>query len=85
MLREVKVYEFNKDTGSKVYKLKEAASDMLIYDVPNNWKTRKGAESWAKKHGYKIAENTAATFKSYIAGAVSALKKNSKHFTDHIK
>lgn len=26
----------------------------VSYYAPNNWKTRKGAERWALKHGYEL-------------------------------
>lgn len=52
---KVAVYVINKGTESQYYGLKNNEENKALYCAPNNWKTEKGALSWAKKHGYEIA------------------------------
>ena len=51
---KVTVYCINKGTASEYYGLKNAEENMVLYCAPNNWKTSKGAERWAVKHGFEI-------------------------------
>lgn len=55
---KVKVYVINKGTPSEYYGLKSADEGDILYGAPNNWKSRKGAERWAEKHGYQVVEST---------------------------
>lgn len=54
---KVKVYVINKGTPSEYYGLKSDDEGDVLYGAPNNWKTRKGAERWAEKHGYEVVES----------------------------
>jgi len=51
---EVKTYCINRGTAAEFYGLKNAEDNIPLYAAPNNWKTEKGAERWAEKHGYKV-------------------------------
>jgi hypothetical protein len=50
---KVTVYCINKGTASEYYGLK-STEGVVLHSAPNNWKTAKGAERWAKKHGFEI-------------------------------
>lgn len=54
---KVKTYCINKGTASQYFGLKNAEENQVLYFAPNNWKTEKGAERWAIKHGYEIVKN----------------------------
>lgn len=51
---KVKTYCINEGTASQYYGLKNAESGQVLYAAPNNWKTEKGAQRWAEKHGYEV-------------------------------
>lgn len=53
---KVKTYCINRGTPSEFYGLKNAEDNMVLYAAPNNWKTEKGAERWAQKHGYNLVK-----------------------------
>ena len=55
---KVFVYVINEGTPSEYYGLKNADEGTVLYSAPNNWKSRKGAERWAEKHGYQVVEST---------------------------
>ena len=52
---KVTTYIINKGTASQYYGLKSKEENKVLSHAPNNWKTERGALSWAKKHGYEIA------------------------------
>ena len=54
---KVKVYIINEGTTSQYYGLKNADEGTVLYSAPNNWKSRKGAEKWAEKHGFEVVES----------------------------
>ena len=51
----VTTYVINEGTKSQYYGLKEVEENKVLWGAPNNWKTKKGAENWAKKHGFEVA------------------------------
>lgn len=51
----VKIYVINEGQKTQYFGLMEAKENRVLYGAPNNWKTKKGAEKWAIKHGLKIA------------------------------
>ena len=51
---QVKVYEI-KTTDGKRYGLKNAKHDYILH-MASAWKTRKGAEGYAKKHGFELVQ-----------------------------
>ena len=55
---KVKTYCINEGTASRYYGLATVATDpkdcQVLYAAPNNWKTEKGAQRWAEKHGYEV-------------------------------
>ena len=51
---KVTVYCINKGTAGEYYGLKSAEEGNVLHSAPNNWKTAKGAERWAKKHGFEV-------------------------------
>lgn len=51
---KVKTYCINKGTSSQYFGLKNAGENQVLYSAPNNWKTEKGAERWAIKHGFTL-------------------------------
>lgn len=53
---KVTVYVINAGTKSQYFGLKNAKENQVLYYAPNNWKTKRGALNWAKKHGLEIAE-----------------------------
>ena len=53
----VKIYVINEGTSSQYYGLKNADEGTVLYSAPNNWKSRKGAEKWAEKHGFEVVES----------------------------
>ena len=55
---KVKIYVINEGTPSQYFGLKSADEGDILYGAPNNWKTRKGAEKWAEKHGYEVVESS---------------------------
>ena len=50
----VKIYCMNRGTDTEYYGLKNAMENTILHTAPNNWKTEKGAENWAKENGYLI-------------------------------
>ena len=46
----------NEGTKSQYFGLMTADERQVLHYAPNNWKTRKGALNWAKKHGYEVQE-----------------------------
>ena len=55
---KVKTYCINEGVNSQYYGLKTADENQVLFCAPNDWQTENGAISWAKKHGYEIAETT---------------------------
>ena len=55
---KVKVYVINEGTPSEYYGLKNAEEGTVLYSAPNNWKSAKGAQRWAEKHGYEVVESS---------------------------
>ena len=55
---KVKVYVINEGTPSQYFGLKSADEGDILYGAPNNWKSRKGAERWAEKHGLEVVESS---------------------------
>ena len=55
---QVIVYVINEGTPSQYYGLKSAEDGHILYAAPNNWKSRKGAERWAEKHGFTVVESS---------------------------
>ena len=53
---KVTTYIVNEGTASQYYGLMTAIEKQVLYTAPNNWKTRKGAENWAKKHGFEVVK-----------------------------
>ena len=53
---KVKIFVINEGTESQYFGLKNADENTVLYDAPNNWKTKKGAVKWAIKNGLEIAE-----------------------------
>lgn len=51
----VTTYIINEGTKSQYFGLMTADEKRVLHYAPNNWKTRKGAENWARKHGYNVA------------------------------
>lgn len=51
---KVKVYVINEGQASQYFGLMTERGNIL-HSAPNNWKTKKGAENWAKKHNFEIA------------------------------
>jgi hypothetical protein len=51
---QVKVYVINDGSASQYYGLKNADENTVLHSAPNNWKTRKAAENWAKKKGFTV-------------------------------
>jgi len=51
---KVTTYIINKGTPSQYYGLMTAVEKQVLHYAPNHWKTRKGAENWARKHGYEV-------------------------------
>lgn len=62
----VKVYVINEGTSSQYYGLKNADENTVLTAAPNNWKSKRGAENWANKHGYTVIESSRS-----IQGAAS--------------
>lgn len=54
----VKVYVINEGTSSQYYGLKNADENTVLTAAPNNWKSKRGAENWAKKHGYTVVKSS---------------------------
>lgn len=53
---KVTVYCINRGTSSQYFGLMNAEEGLVLTYAPNNWKTRRGAIGWAKKHGYEVEE-----------------------------
>ena len=53
---KVKTYTINEGQPSQYYGLKNAEDGQVLYDAPNNWKTKRGAEKWAEKNGLEIVK-----------------------------
>ena len=53
----VTTYCINKGTSSQYFGLKNADENYVLYGAPNNWKTERGAERWAKKNGFEFIPN----------------------------
>lgn len=51
---KVTIYIINEGQSSQYFGLKNAEKNAVLYSAPNNWKTKKGALNWAKKHGFEI-------------------------------
>lgn len=51
---KVTTYIINNGQLNQYYGLKTVQENQVLYAAPNNWKTKKGALNWAKKHGYEI-------------------------------
>lgn len=51
----VTTYVINEGTNTQYYGLKDTNENKVLFSAPNNWKTKKGAENWAKKHNFKLA------------------------------
>jgi len=51
---KVTTYVINEGTPAQYYGLKDADENQVLYYAPNNWKTKAGAERWARKHGYIV-------------------------------
>lgn len=56
----VTVFVINKGQPSQYFGLKIADENTVLPYAPNNWKTKRGAENWAKKHGYTVVESSSA-------------------------
>lgn len=54
----VKVYVINEGTSSQYYGLKNADENTILTYAPNNWKSKRGAENWAKKHGFTVVKSS---------------------------
>ena len=51
---KVKTYCINKGTASQYFGLENAEENQVLHSAPNNWKTERGAERWAVKHGFTL-------------------------------
>lgn len=51
---KVAIYTINKGTAAQYFGLKNAEENTVLHASPNNWKTKRGAINWAKKHGYEL-------------------------------
>lgn len=54
---KVKPYVINKGQSGEYYGLKNAEDNQVLHSAPNNWKSEKGAISWAKKKGYEVVDS----------------------------
>lgn len=50
---KVKVFSVNTTAGI-MYGLKNAADNQVLYTANAKWKTAKGAQRYAQKHGYEL-------------------------------
>ena len=55
---KVTTYIINEGHPSQYYGLVNAETGNVLHYAPNNWKTKKGALNWARKHGYEVSEVT---------------------------
>lgn len=55
---KVAIYTVNKGTAAQYFGLKNAEENTVLHAAPNNWKTKRGAINWAKKHGYELPAET---------------------------
>ena len=41
-------------TAGTYYVLKNTGNNSIVYNAPNKWKTKRGAENWASNNGYTV-------------------------------
>lgn len=54
---KVTYYTINKGQPSQYFGLKNKEENTILHASPNNWKTKKGAERWAKNHGFEFEDS----------------------------
>jgi len=55
MSSKYKAVGMNTGFGEKIYTIARIeGKELKAVNVPRYWKTKKGAESWAKKRGFRI-------------------------------
>lgn len=50
---KVKITCINEGQTGQHYCIVDAEENQVLWYAPNNWKTVKGAEKWAERHGYE--------------------------------
>ena len=78
---KVKVYVINKGQTGQYYGLKNAEDNQVLYNAPNNWKTKAGAIKWAKKNGFDVIESSKSVKKFGVKASALAKRKAQQRIT----